>query len=111
MKFHVEHAVWCPACGLFGRRARQRRKAEALAQDAAHIAWAAQLAADTRRERAEAVYRATDGGLFAAMVDNGPDPVPWYVLIGENTIAVLEPEPTPEQRRETWFNLAAGGPW
>lgn len=110
MKFHVEHAVWCPACGLFGLRARKRRRAGRKAQDAAHIAWAANLAREVRRERAEKVYRETDGGLFAAMVENGPDPVPWYVLVGEN-IAVLEPEPTPEQRARTWFNLPEGGPW
>ncbi|AER49405.1 hypothetical protein STINGER_91 [Mycobacterium phage Stinger] len=110
MKFHVEHALWCPACGWFGRKARRRNRA---ADAAAHIRWAAQIARDIRRERAEKVFRETDSGLFAAMVEHGPDPVPWHVLValGEGTIAVLEPEPTDAERRETWFNLPEGGPW
>ncbi|AOT27315.1 hypothetical protein KNT58_gp91 [Mycobacterium phage Fortunato] len=48
MRFHVEHAVRCPSCGWFGRKARRRNRA---ATDAGHIRWAAQLAQQTRQDR------------------------------------------------------------
>lgn len=41
----------CPACGFFGRGAARRAQTWA---DRAHIAWAAALARDSRRRRADA---------------------------------------------------------
>lgn len=121
MTFHVEHALWCPACGWFGRKARRRNRA---ADAASHIRWAAQIARDIRHERRDKVYRETDGGLFARMVEHGPDPVPWELLLAppapEQRVNIgiearwPEPDPTgtptPEQR-QVWFNLPEGGPW
>ncbi|AGU92095.1 hypothetical protein BANE1_90 [Mycobacterium phage Bane1] len=78
MRFHVEHAVWCPSCGWFGRKARRRNRA---ADAAGHMRWAAQIAREIRQERRDKVFRETDGGLFARMVELGPDPVPWEALL------------------------------
>ncbi|AKF14356.1 hypothetical protein SEA_VINCENZO_94 [Mycobacterium phage Vincenzo] len=65
------HAIYCPACGWFGRKAAGRNR---RAADTAHVRWAAQLARETRAERRDKVFRETDGGLFAAMVDS-PTPL------------------------------------
>lgn len=155
MKFHVEHALFCPSCGFLGHKARRRNRA---ADDAGHIRWAAQIAREIRQERRDKVFRETDGGLFARMVELGPDPVPWEQLLappapeqrvnigieaqwpreirkpypavslhdhaegypcndrcthypaGEQIITIL-PDPTPDEQRQTWFNLPEGGPW
>lgn len=56
----------CPACGLFGRKARRRR----FDADAALVAFWATLAHRRRRERQWAKFLATDGGWFAALVMN-----------------------------------------
>ena len=108
MTFHVEHAIWCPSCGWFGRKARRRNRA---ADTASHIRWAAQLACDIRRERAEKVYRETDGGLFAAMVESvEPLTLDQALIIGSGRwLAVVDAgsnvgiEPTSEQLT-TWFH-------
>ena len=60
----IAHLLGCPACGLFGIRARRRNQ---RAEDAAHIRFFAQLAAEIRAERA-AARRATVIALFAPAV-------------------------------------------
>lgn len=48
----LDHALGCRSCGPLGWKRRQRaRRAERVA-DAGHIAWAAQLAAESRSRRA-----------------------------------------------------------
>ena len=44
------HAIHCPSCGVFGRKARRRAETPARREDRQHIAWAASLLRDQPAE-------------------------------------------------------------
>lgn len=59
----------CPACGLFGRKARRRR----FDADAALVAFWAALARRRRRERQWITFLDTDDGWFFALITDDAD--------------------------------------
>ena len=48
----IDHLIHCQACGFLGHKRRQRARQTARVADAGHIAWARQLADESRRRRA-----------------------------------------------------------